>query len=420
MTAVSTFEIKFFRFQNLFSLALFLGLIAGASQHSYAGGPVYSRLNAAAESAETAFTNPAGMTRFDQKTSSIGVTFIKSFKEFEVDESRSTISGGDPESGNPILIPAYYTIRPINEKWRFGFAANFTAGFGADNGDSWAGRYYSNEFALVFFSLTPSVAYPVNDKLSLGLSIPVTISNSVTTSLINSPIPNAPDGELEVESTEVAYSFALSSLYEFSEKTRAAFIYRAETDFDLEPDVEIKRSSLPANVIDNIEDAINSVELASNLPQSIALGLFHQLDNGWQFTADVVWIDFSEFGVTEISIVGQTVVAPESDFNDIYAFSVGAQLPVKGDTTWRIGALYVSEAVDDEDRTFSFALDRIYGIGVGIHRELGNGNAYDLNVNLLDTGKGPIDTGDDPVRGRVAGESKNHYAISLDYSYHWR
>jgi long-chain fatty acid transport protein len=122
------------------------------------------------------------MTRFDEKTTSAGVTFIQSFKEFNVDESRSTVGGGDPGDSDPLLIPSYYHIRPLDEKWRFGFAANVAAGFGADNGSSWAGRYYSNEFSLAYISLTPSVAYPVNDKLSLGLSVPVTVSNSVTVS----------------------------------------------------------------------------------------------------------------------------------------------------------------------------------------------------------------------------------------------
>jgi long-chain fatty acid transport protein len=213
---------------------------------------------------------------------------------------------------------------------------------------------------------------------------------------------------------------SVSSLYEFSQDTRIAFIYRAETDYDTDPDVEIKRYSLPANVIDNIEDAIDSLEYNSNLPQSLSFGLFHELDNGWQITVDTVWIDFSEFGITEITIVGQDVVAPDSNFNDIYALSVGAQMPVKGDTTWRFGMVYVSEAVDDEDRTFSFALDRMFGIGAGMRKELGSGNAYDLNFNLIDTGEGPIDTGADPVRGRVAGESDNHYAITVDFSFHWR
>ena len=400
--------------------ALSLVLVFCTCQRSYAYGPAFSRLYAAADSAEIASSNPAAMTRFDQSTTSLGLTFYNSFKEFEVDESRTTTSGGDPDSGSPIFIPAYYTIRPMGEKWRFGFSANATGGFGSENGSSWAGRYYSNEFSLAFIGLSPSLAYPVNDKLSLGFSVPVTISHSETTSVINSPIPGADDGKLEVEYTEASHSYVFSSLYEFSEKTRAAFIYRSEVDFDSDPDVDIKRYSLPSDVINRIEDAIDTLEVSIKQPQSISLGLFHQLDNGWQLTADALWVDFSEFGVTEISIVGQTVVAPDSNFKDIYVFSVGAQLPVEGDTIWRIGALYVSPAVDDEDRTFSFALDRVYGVGVGLQRELSGGNAYSFNLNLLDTGKAPVDTGDDPVRGRVAGENKNHYSISLDYAFHWR
>ncbi len=399
-------------------LIIFIALVF-TSSGVLAWGPGYTRVNAAAESAETAYTNPAGMTRFDEKTTSAGATLIKSFKEFNVDESRTTVSGDtSTDASDPVLIPSYYHIRPINDKWRFGFSATLAAGFGADNGSSWAGRYYNDEFSLAFIDLTPSVAYPVNDRLSLGFSVPITISNSITTAQINNP--SASDGELEVESTEVSPSFNISSLYEFSEKTRIAFIYRAETDYDTDPDVEIKRSGLPANVIDQLEDAIDSLEYNSNLPQSVAFGLLHEFDNGWQISVDAVWVDFSEFGVTEISIVNQTVVAPDSNFNDIYAISVGAQLPVKGDTTWRLGMLYVSEAVDDEDRTFSFALDRMYGFGVGMHKELGSGNAYNFNVNLIDTGEGPIDTGPDPVRGRVAGESDNHYAITLDFTFHWR
>ena len=375
-------------------------------------------MNAVAESAETAYTNPAGMTRIDEKTTSIGAVLFKSFKEFEVDESRSTVGGGGTSDGDPLLIPAVYHVRPLDDKWRFGFSANVAAGFGADNGSSWAGRYYNNEFTLAFISLTPSLAYPVNDRLSLGFSAPITVSHSTTTSLINNPGPQ--DGELEVESTDVTMSLAISSLYEVSQATRLALIYRAEADYDSEPDVEITRSNLSDDAIDRIEDAINSLEYNTLLPQSVSFGIFHRLQNDWEVTLDAIWVDFSEFGVTEISIVGNDVVAPDSNFNDIYALSVGAQLPSKGNITWRFGAFYMSSAVDDEDRTFSFALDRVYGIGVGVNRRLASGNDFDLNFNLMDTGESPIDTGDDPVRGRVVAEGENHYAVTIDLAFHWR
>ena len=405
------------RQRAVFVLALLFATLS--ARYAHATGPGYTRIYAAAETAETAYANPAGMTRFDEKTTSAGAIFFKSFKEFDVDESRSTVDGGDAGDSDPLLIPSYYHIRPLDENWRFGFAANVTAGFGADNGSSWAGRYYSNEFSMTFISLTPSVAYPLNDKLSLGLSVPVTFSNTVTNSLINSPVPDAPDGELEVESTDVTASLTISSLYEFSKDTRIGLIYRAESDYDSDPDIDIKRYSLPAGVIDKIEGVIDSLEYNTRLPQSASFGLFHQLENDWQITLDAIWIDFSEFGVTEISIVGQDVSAPDGNFNDIYAFSVGTRLPVEGDTTWRLGAFYVSPGVDDEDRTFSFALDRLIGIGVGMNRKLASGNFYDLNFNLIDTGKAPIDTGDDPIRGRVVGEGVNHYAIAIDFAFHW-
>jgi len=177
---------------------------------------------------------------------------------------------------------------------------------------------------------------------------------------------------------------------------------------------------LPDDVINNIDNAINSLELSSTQPQSVSIGLFHELDNGYQITLDAVWVDFSEFGVSEMSIVGQDLVVGDTGYNDIKAVSIGLQFPQTGTRAWRIGALSLNQAVDDEERTFYFALDRMHGVGAGFFQELNNGNAYSLNVNLLDTGESPIDTGFDAVRGRVAGESENHCALPVDFSYHWR
>lgn len=173
-------------------------------------------------------------------------------------------------------------------------------------------------------------------------------------------------------------------------------------------------------MIGQLEEAINSVEIANNQPQSVGLGFFHEFDNQWQLTVDALWIEFSEFGATEISIVNQEVTVPESIFQNFWVYSAGLQLPLTPNVNGRVGMLYMEQPVKDEDRTFSFALDRIFGVGAGISYQLPDGNRYDLNLNLLDTGSSPIDTGNDPVRGRVVGEVDNHYALSIDFAYHWR
>ena len=47
----------------------------------------------------------------------------------------------------------------------------------------------------------------------------------------------------------------------------------------------------------------------------------------------------------------------------------------------------------------------------------------DINLTLLNTGKAPIDTGEDTAasdRGRVVGEKDTPYAMTLELSYHWK
>ena len=68
-----------------------------------------------------------------------------------------------------------------------------------------------------------------------------------------------------------------------------------------------------------------------------------------------MWVNFSEFGVTEISIVGNDIEAPD----DFLAFSAGLSFPVSAVMTGRVGALDVQPAKKDENRSFSFELDRI-------------------------------------------------------------
>ncbi len=62
---------------------------------------------------------------------------------------------------------------------------------------------------------------------------------------------------------------------------------------------------------------------------------------------------------------------------------------------------YLSSAVDDDKRTLAMALDRVIGVGGGVSFPLEGTRRMDINLNLLDTGEAPVDTGANPVRGRV-------------------
>lgn len=85
----------------------------------------------------------------------------------------------------------------------------------------------------------------------------------------------------------------------------------------------------------------------------------------------------------------------------------------------RVGLVYIEQPVSDENRSFGIALDEMWGIGAGIARSYDSGE-LELNVNVVDTGEAPIDTGFDENNGRVVGETEDHYAVLFDFSWHWK
>ncbi|WP_084418962.1 OmpP1/FadL family transporter [Photobacterium sp. J15] len=398
---------------------LFLSMLLLLCVEVNAAAPAFSRLYAVADSAETVYHTPAGMTRLDANAFTLSGILIKYMGEFDIDESVTTISGGAPDSGDPILVPSLYYVHVVNDDWRAGISLNIPTGFGSSSGGSWAGRYYSTESSLILISTSPGVAYRVNEWLSLGGGLNINYTTSdITTAIANSD-PDFSDGKLEVESDGLSVAVVLSSLIELSPTTRIGLNYHTESEADSEPDVKISGLGASSEAIERLEVAISDLEIASKIPAHFQFGIYHRLDNDWELTFDSIWMNFSEFGVTEISIVDNEIQAPDDLYEDFWAFSAGLSFPLSAGMTGRVGALYAQSAIKDENRSFSFALDRIYGLGAGIQYERQSGDIVDVNLNIFDTGNAPIDTGDDPVRGRIAGEYVDHYALGLELSYHW-
>jgi long-chain fatty acid transport protein len=399
---------------------ILLGVLVSGSAH--AGGPAFTRLFAVADDAETSVMSPAGMTRLDQSQLVTQLIYAQSFAEFEVDENRTTTGGGNPRDADPAVIPSLYYVRPFGEDWRLGLSLNVPSGFGAGNGPNWAGRYYSDQFDLVFVSANVTVAYPVTDKLSLGWGFSVIYSSSDSTTQVNNPGPTDGDAKLEMEAEGAAVGYMASALYEWSDRTRFAINWHSETEPDEDVEVDLKRSTLPPAIVDAINREGDNIDAKIRTPQMVQLGAYHEFDNGWSASLDAMWVEFSRFGLTEVSVDGQDLHAAEGAFNDFWVVTAGFAFPLTQRMEGRIGALYMEQPVDDEDRTFSFALDEVYGVGAGIHYTRGNGHSYDLNLSIFDTGDAPVDTGPASVlspRGRVAGENDDPYAITLEFTYYW-
>ncbi|MEH6533426.1 MAG: outer membrane protein transport protein [Photobacterium frigidiphilum] len=402
------------------TLILSLFLLLALNANANATAPAFSRLYAVADSAETVYHTPAGMTRLTENTLTLSGILIKYMGEFDIDESVTTVTGGAPDIGDPIVVPSMYYVHVIDDDWRAGISLNAPTGFGSSSGGNWAGRYYSTESSLILVSASPGVAYRTNEWLSLGFGLNINYTTSEITTAIANSDPSLSDGKMEVDSNGLSVAVVVSTLIELSPATRIGMNYHSESEASSEPDVKISGVGASPEVVDRLEAAIKGLKITSKVPAHFQFGVYHQLDNQWELTFDSIWMNFSEFGVTEISVVDNEIKAPDDLYEDFWAFSAGLSFPLSARMTGRVGTLYMQSAMEDENRSFSFALDRVYGLGAGIQYQRKSGDLVDLNFNIFDTGNAPIDTDDDPIRGRIAGEYVDHYALGLELSYHWK
>ena len=124
--------------------------------------------NAVASDASTSFHNPAGMTRIKGNELMGTAGLLNATIKFDSD-SDTPISGGDGGNAGGLapIIGGFY-VHSLSDKWKLGANLITISAAVLDYGDDWTGRYLSTEVSMLSMTFYPSVAYQVNDWLSLG------------------------------------------------------------------------------------------------------------------------------------------------------------------------------------------------------------------------------------------------------------
>ena len=123
----------------------------------------------AADSAATAFYNPAGMSWIDEPQVVVGLMGVLAESRFDIDPA-TTIAGSDGGNAfdNVVVPGGPFVVYPLDERWTLGFSVTAPFIGSIDYGRNFAGRYFLREFDIATYRAAPAVSYRVNDWLSLG------------------------------------------------------------------------------------------------------------------------------------------------------------------------------------------------------------------------------------------------------------
>ena len=397
---------------NLALIIIVLSWVATPATTQARPHAVASGLAAAADSALTAGSNPAGMTRFDAP--SYQAEIFGFFSDSRWKEALSN-SGQQrsTDSSSETVIPFAAMVRPINDKFVFGFTI-LGAGFSDDLGD-WPGKYFMESYDALNISAFPSLAYRVNEKLSIAGSLSLTYASFEQERVVSNLLdPGTSEGSARLETDGLDVGFGLSMLYEVNERTRWGLAYHSEMDPTL--DGEVSYSGLGPNttaVLDKGGFVGAKIDVESRTPESLLVGLYHEFNNGHAITVDLAWSHFSRFKLSELYFDGEGLANNEAAYEDIVALSAGYSWALSNRWSMSVAALYVDDMVENKQRTMTLRLDSLWSVGAAAEWQWTEKRAIQIGLSYISLGDAPVTTPEIPGLGSLSGEYTSRELVFL-------
>ena len=357
--------------------------------------------------ADSSWTNPAGMTGLQEDEILTGLTILLPKIEFEASVAGAGGSNGG-NAGDIAGIPSFFYVKKLSDRARLGFSVVAPLGGATDFGEDFVGRYGAYKIELSGVGLSPSFAYKVNDKLSLGAGISIVYTLLEEEIAINRPGPLA-DGFVMLEDLDDwGYQPFFGLTYEINDRNLFGLVYRAEADTDLEGDMSFKNMPL-------LSPSVNSVEVSWDNPQWLEVGFRHELRNGLLVVLNAGWQDWSAFSENRFSIdtaklATNPTVTLDRNFDDTWHAGI-AFGHIGAGKSWSLGCSYDSSPVNDEHRTIDLAFDEQYKFSGSYGWKKSETLSFALGGTLAYLGEGKIDQVSQGVR--LKGEFDNNYLLML-------
>lgn len=375
-------------------------------------GPALTGLSGNANDATAAFASPAGITRLDKPQIVLQTAFVYEDSKFNVDDS--SFSGGDGDNDSSFLVvPGFFYVRPLSERWRFGLSVNVPSGIGYDYGKHWSGRYHVTETTLDFFAGSAVAAYQVTDKLSLAAGPHMMYVDSETEARVNNLLPDYPDGRVKLDETGADVGFLVSMMYQFTDTTRVAATYHSELNPELDGTPTFHNLDPLLREALALADLLGTeIDVDFTVPAIAQAGFYTEFTDRWSMTGDLIWLDMSEFGVTHLR-VEQESISVDGIFRDMWITNAGFKYRLDEDRAVSLGAMYGSSPVKDSKRIISLPMDRIIGGGIGFDTPVFDYPCH-INLNFFDLGDGEVTAEGGLITGDFSGSFDKNYAVMLD------
>ena len=248
------------------------------------------------EDASAAWHQPANLTALQRWEASAEATFVHHSVDFTSGAGLGAASTVDPWK----FLPSFFAGGPVEDRFFAGISVTAPYGLGINWDRNGAFRYTAPyETALQTLNVGPSIAYKVNDQLSVSAGLDVLwgelkFRQAVPWGLLAGGLP-LPDGNVAAAGDGLAFGGNVSATWEFRPGTRVALGVRLPTQLNMDGRLEASQVPLAGNLGFNFGTALET-------PTVVTVGLGHRCSDRFTVQADLEWIQFSRFETLPIRV----------------------------------------------------------------------------------------------------------------------
>jgi long-chain fatty acid transport protein len=351
----------------LYAAASGILILLGLASRSYGGAFEVLQQGARASAQAEAFAaqaddpsaiwyNPAGITQ-------LRGTHITAGGYIVVPDYHFKGAAGNASNHENSLLPELYLVTDLGmDKFRFGVGLNNVFGLKEDWGRNGPLETVFTRGHLYVLNLEPTVAYRVNDHLSVGLGFDIYYG---TLNIEHKQVlgaPPTPLGNLRLHGTDYAFGVSPGVMWKIDKRNTLAAFYHSPFTLNVDGQADITGRGLP-------QIGPSSVKAPIHIPQNAGIGYAFRPIEPLKLEADVVWTGWSTLQQIRIkspsSVFNNSTILTK--YHDTWSFRFGTQYDLTKAWALRAGYAYGTSAAPAS--TFSPLVPdsnyHIFSAGVG-------------------------------------------------------
>lgn len=324
-------------------------------QSSLGAGRAYAGAGIVGDDLSAVHYNPAGMTLLEGTRFQAGGVWIGINADYSSDISDESENGRLKGQ----MIPAGYVTHQVNDQIWLGFAMTVPFGMGTEYSKNWEGADRGTNAKIYTFDMNPSIAWKVNDFLSIGGGISVQYAKAE----LGMGLSGMGHGKVEADSWDWGYNFGL--MISPTDKLRFGLAYRSSIEHNAEGDTKLSGMKLPL-----LEGQNFGMSTTIETPDTIMLTGTWEATEKLRLSGLIRWANWSNFKELNIENElplsvsssldrippygpalkdGLSNIDIENDWQDTWLFSVGADYRINSAFTVRGGIAYETSPIDRQE-----------------------------------------------------------------------